>query len=284
LSTTDPPCAIAVVVLSMGPRPTLVGAVRSLVAQDERAEVVVVHSGPGDPSELLRAAGLDVTLVLSERPLLPGGARNAGIAASSAPIVAFLADDCEALPGWVRLRREDHEAGRDAVASALVSHRPNRPIALAAHLSLFVNRLPKAQPRFAQRYGVSYRRSLLDRVGPFRDDLRAGEDTDVNSRVGDEAAIYWDPRIQTAHHGSERLGQFLSDQAQRGRRMVETRIALRDGLANRVVGDAIVRTGRTLRRSVGAVERRQLPILALAAPLVAIGGVAYAYGAARARP
>jgi glycosyltransferase involved in cell wall biosynthesis len=267
----------------MGPRPTLVGAVRSLIAQDEKAEIVVVHSGPGDVAALLRSAGLDVALVQSEERLLPGGARNAGVATTRAPVVAFLADDCEAGPGWVRLRREAHEAGHDAVASALVSHRPNRPIALAAHLSLFVNRLPRAQPHLAQRFGVSYRRVLLDRVGPFRDDLRAGEDTDVNSRIGGSGAIHWDPRIQTAHHGSERLGEFLADQAQRGRRMVETRIALRDGMANKVVGDAIVRTGRTLRRSVGAVEPRQLPVLALAAPLVAVGGIAYAYGAAVGR-
>jgi glycosyltransferase involved in cell wall biosynthesis len=283
LSTTVPPVAIAVVVLSLGPRPTLIDAVRSLCDQDEKAEIVIVHTGPGDAAALLRSAGLDVRVVSSPRPMYPGGVRNVGVAATRAPIVAFLADDCEARPGWVRLRREAHEAGHDAVASALVSHRPYRPIALAAHVSLFVNRLPGAKPRFAQRYGVSYRRVLLERVGPFREDLRAGEDSDLNDRIGAPEAIHWDPRIQTAHHGTERLCQFLADQAQRGRRMVDTRLALQDGMANRVVVDAIVRTGRTLRRSVGAVESRQVPVLALAAPLVVMGGVAYACGAAARR-
>jgi glycosyltransferase involved in cell wall biosynthesis len=232
---------------------------------------------------VLRNAGLDVAVVSSERPLYPGAARNAGVAATRAPFVAFLADDCEARPGWVRLRREGHESGHDAVASALVSHRPHRPVALAAHLSLFVNRLPKARPRFVQRFGVSYRRAVLERVGPFREDLRAGEDSDVNGRIGGPEAIYWDPRIQTVHHGSERLIEFLADQAQRGRRMVDARLALGDGMEKSVASDALVRTGRTLRRSVSAVDSRQVPILALAAPLVALGGVAYAFGAVARR-
>ena len=40
---------LAVVVLSYGPRPTIADAVRSLLEQDTRAEIVIVHSGGGEP-------------------------------------------------------------------------------------------------------------------------------------------------------------------------------------------------------------------------------------------
>jgi len=274
---------VAVVVLSFGPRPTLAAAVRSLIDQDERAEIVVVHSGPGDAATVLTEAGLDVSVVVSPTPLLPGAARNIGVASTRAPIVAFLADDCEARPGWVRTRREAHEEGHLAVASSVLSHRPGRPVALAAHLSLYVNRMPLAKPEHALKFGASYTRTLFDSHGPFREDLRGGEDSDFNARLGGEDQIFWCPEVVTVHHGTEKFGRFIGDQAARGRRMVVTRHALDDGLAKTVATDALIRMRRTVYRSFGVVERRQLPIFALAAPIMLAGALAYAAGASTYR-
>jgi len=216
--TAAAPPEIAVVVISFGPRATLVDAVRSVLAQDVPQEVVVVHSGPGDPRPALAAAGFDVAVIRSETPLLVGGARNAGIAHTSAPIVAFLADDCTAGAGWSRERIAAHQAGADAVASCLVSHRPTHTTSLAVHMSLFMRRMPGMPEEEALRYGVSYRRSLLERYGGFREDMRIGEDTEFNSRLHAASPILWTPAVVTAHHGHERLLPALVDQYQRGRR------------------------------------------------------------------
>ena len=282
--------AVAVVVMSIGPRPTLVAAVRSLVEQDEKLEVVVVHSGPGDPIHELHAAGLAVhgvdgasscvRVVSSPTTLMPGGARNLGVRSTTAPIVAFLADDCTAGDGWARTRRIAHEEGHRAVASALLCHRPHHPVALAAHLSLFVNRMPLTRRDNVLLYGVSYTRNLFDEHGPFREDVRGGEDTDFNARIGGAAQIAWRPDIQTIHRGTDRLSDFLSDQVGRGRRMVRSRTALGDGMAGAVKTDALVRIGRTLKRSLHVVERRDLFVLILAAPVMVAGGFAYFIGAA----
>ena len=83
----------------------LVGAVRSLLAQDVPLEILVVNSGGGDAAGLLARAGLSVRVVETEERLFAGGARNRGIENTAAPHVAFLASDCLACPGWASARR-----------------------------------------------------------------------------------------------------------------------------------------------------------------------------------
>jgi glycosyltransferase involved in cell wall biosynthesis len=67
-------------------------------------EVVVVDSASTDPrvAEVARAAG--VRIVRCDRPGL-SIARNAGIAATTAPIVAFTDDDCRPRSGWTAALR-----------------------------------------------------------------------------------------------------------------------------------------------------------------------------------
>ena len=73
-------------VLSLGAEPGLEAAVRSLLDQVPRPEIVVVNSGGGDPEARLRSSGLDVQVVDVDRRLLPGGARNLAIDHTTAPL------------------------------------------------------------------------------------------------------------------------------------------------------------------------------------------------------
>ncbi|HYH47235.1 MAG TPA: glycosyltransferase family A protein, partial [Thermoanaerobaculia bacterium] len=91
---------LACVVLALGNPPELAAAVRSLLDQGEPMEVVVVNSAGGGAAATLAAAGLAVPVIERPERLLPGAARNLGIAATRAPFVAFLAADCWAEPGW----------------------------------------------------------------------------------------------------------------------------------------------------------------------------------------
>lgn len=208
---------IAVVILSYGPRPSLPQAVRSVVEQDMAADIVVVHSGPGDPRPELSQAGLDVRVILVPERLYAGGARNVGIAATTAPFVAFLSDDQLALPGWARGRVVRHRAGCTAVASATLPHRPRHPTSLIVHLILFLRRMPLMPARFAHLYGLSYTRAALIEYGPFDETLRIGEDTDFNRRLP-EGAIEWAPEVQSVHLGLERAIPAMRDQYRRARR------------------------------------------------------------------
>jgi GT2 family glycosyltransferase len=271
---------LAVVVLSYGPRDTLVRAVASLRAQDTPADIVVVHSGGGQlPPAVTGLPGVRIVMVADR--LFVGAARNLGIASTRAPFVAFLADDCEAAQGWVRRRLAHHRAGTRAVASALVSHRPGSIVAMAAHMSLYCRRMPRADPAIALRYGVSYARDLLVEHGPFREDLESGEDTDFNRRFAAEGPPLWTSDVVTVHHGAETLSDFLESQWRRGGRMAAAGQALGIYNASVVSRNAIFRTRNIVAEMFAVIGPVQWLAALLATPLIVLGNIVYAWSAYR---
>lgn len=274
--------ALAVIVLSYGPRPTLAEAVASLLSQDPLPEIVVVHSGSGTVD--LRDER--VRVVTSAERLLPGGARNLGIASTSARYIAFLADDCIAGEGWVRNRLQRHIAGARAVSSALACHRPRNPVALAAHLSLYFRRMPRTNPDLALRYGVSYDSALFDQHGLFDAQLETGEDTQFNRRLAPEDAPAWAPEVVTVHRGPETPIAFLRTQARRGRRMADawTTLGALGTLTRTIVArNALSRTTTIMREMWSLVEPHHRASAIFSAPLIVCGNIAYAWGALRAQ-
>lgn len=270
---------LAVVVLSYGPRPTIAYAIRSLLMQDARAEIVIVHSGGGEPPDAPTDTNASVRLILVDARLCPGAARNVGIASTKAPYIAFLADDCRASPGWIRHRILRHRSGARAVASALVCHKPQAPVALAAHLSLYCRRMPRANPDVALLYGVSYDRALFETYGLFREDLASGEDTEFNQRLPSEDTPQWAPEVVTIHHGAESLGAFFRSQWSRGKRMAQAWSALGAFGASEVGRNAIARTAMILREMWSVIEPPQRTAAALSVPLIVLGNICYACGA-----
>jgi glycosyltransferase involved in cell wall biosynthesis len=255
--------------------------VRSLLSQSEPVEIVVVNSCGGDPEDALRSAGLDVPVIDSPRPLFPGAARNLAIEATSAPYVAFLAADCRAEPGWAAGRLRRHRAGAQAVACAMANTTPDRRSSCAAYLLLHNRRMPETPAGERLLYGLSYARPLLERLGGFRGDLRAGEDSKLNSLLPEAAA--WAPDVVCAHRYPTRPGEMLRDQYSRGRRRAAMRRITGEKFTWRIPRSAL----RNIRRSIeqarlasDPVERRRL---LRARALVYAGGAAYAVGAALQR-
>ena len=203
---------LCVVVLSQG-EPTLERAVASLREQSEPADIVVAHSGPTEVEHRLPGT----RVVTSRAPLTPGAARNAGIAATDAPFVAFLAADCRARPGWVEGRLRRHRAGAAAVASAMACP-SGGGAALASHLLQHSTRMPHLDPAPELRFGVSYARGLLAEHGPFPEGQEGEEDVILNARLLAAAVpIAWAPEVLTEHLYPRSATGLLVDQLRRGR-------------------------------------------------------------------
>ena len=158
-------------------------------------ELVVVDNGSRDgTSELLRdfarAAPMPVTLVHEPRPGL-ARARNAGVAAAGAPLLAFTDDDCypeaDLVDRWVEVFAEPvvgWGAGR------ILLHDPDDyPITISPDTG------PRAipagtfvEPGVVQGANMAFRRAVLDAIGGFDPALGPGgvfnfEDLDVASRA-----------------------------------------------------------------------------------------------------
>lgn len=208
---------LAVVVLSVGAPPELRAAVDSLLRQPEPLEIVVVNSGGGRLSDVL-PVGLAIRTVEVPELLWPGAARNAGIKVTQARWVAFLASDLIAAPGWAAERLALHRAGKTAVASAVSNAQTGNIFAWAAHITLHARRMSGLPRRKAHRYGASYARSLFDRYGLFREDLRIGEDTEFHRRMRRRDRPVWAPQVVAAHHYSQNWRELIADQRIRGER------------------------------------------------------------------
>ena len=275
---------LACVVMSLGNQPGLFDAVRSLAAQGDAAEIVVVNSGGGDPEPRLRKAGLHVRVVNVRERLLPGAARNAGIDATTAPYVAFLAGDCTAEPGWVAGRLREHDAGAPAVASAIVNASPAVAPAAATFLLMHHRRAPSGRPRRIDLYGLSYARDLFNRYGRFREDMRGGEDTEFNLRLSPSIDIAWAPDVRCAVRYPQTVAAMVRDQWQRGVVQIRATEQVR-GRARRLrVAQRAARNGapalvQALRRP--APGERRAPLAAL--PLVPVAALARAGGVVAAR-
>lgn len=244
---------------------------RSILEQDTPAEVVVVHSGGGPTVQQLARSLPQVRVVVSEQRLYPGGTRNAGVEATSAPYVAFLAADCVALPGWVRGRLAHHLAGAEAVASALVPLTRDAA-SLGASLMQHSNRLPGYQPAPALRFGVSYARHTLQRFGPFPAGEGHPEDVAVNERIlAAGVPIVWAPEVLTAHTYLTSLRAMLRDQHRRGRihGALHGPWPWRFLLAARVPGEAVVALRRA-RSGPSPLPWAELPRATVALVLAAL--------------
>lgn len=202
---------------------TIERAVQSVVEQRaaEPFEVVVVTSGDDESAALVGRSFHDLHVVASPTRLLPGGARNAGVSATTGSVIAFLAADCVAEPGWIAHRVEAHENGWAAVASAVTNGERTSPAAWAFHFDLYSGRLatraagPVSYPDPAG-HGLSYTRDLLERLGPFDETLRIGEDTDMARRMREAGVVArFEPTVRTSHFGPRTTAALVHERARR---------------------------------------------------------------------
>jgi len=114
--------AVSVVIPALDAAATLPATLAGLAAQELTAafEVLVVDDGSSDATAALAAAHPVVTAVLPGLGDGPGAARNIGIAAARAPVVAFTDADCTPAPGWLAAGLAALAAGADVVQGRVV--------------------------------------------------------------------------------------------------------------------------------------------------------------------
>lgn len=183
---------VAVIVPTLRRPESLERALRSLFAQtgvaDRVAAIVVVDNDPTGSA----AATVDglrgrspwpVTYVHAPRPGV-ATARNAGLAATDAPLIAFLDDDEAATPGWLAaLLKAQATTGADSVFGPITGRAPDAAPWLKPWLERFFGREGPAQTGLiAQPFGcgnsLMVRSTALPGPAPFDagTDQAGGED------------------------------------------------------------------------------------------------------------
>lgn len=104
---------ISIIIPHLNTPELLVNALRAVAGQQidhGHAEIIVVDNGSRHPLTPLAAAWPGVRF-LGEPTPGPGPARNTGVAASGAPLLAFIDADVTVLPGWLQAGLDALDAG-----------------------------------------------------------------------------------------------------------------------------------------------------------------------------
>jgi glycosyltransferase involved in cell wall biosynthesis len=197
-------------------------ALGSLRNQDLEApyEVIVVDSGSDGCADYVRETYPEARVIRSDTRLYPGAACNAGIEVSRGRYLAFLPDDCVAEPSWLRRRLEKHLLGFPAVGGAVANGTPGHPIGSADYYMEYSGLIPSQRtlPRQHIPHSLSYERGLFDRLGLFREDIRAGEDTLFAVRcLAAGVPVAFDARICLAHQNLRGFRAYLRHHYDHGR-------------------------------------------------------------------
>jgi glycosyltransferase involved in cell wall biosynthesis len=210
-------------------------AIDSALAQEGAAvEVVVVDDGSTDatPDVLASYAGRIVAIRQPNRG--PSAARNAGIAASTGELVAFLDADDTWERGKTRAQvayLEHHPACALVFCDAYLMDEAGhhlRPLLGARAREVPTGRCLRElfQGNFVLIPGVMVRRSVLDRTGGFDESLRNAEDYDLWLRIAEIAEIGLVPEPLAAWRKREGQASRQRDAMLRGEvRVLEKALA-----------------------------------------------------------
>jgi glycosyltransferase involved in cell wall biosynthesis len=267
--------------------------VRSVVEQDAGVpfEVIVVVSGsPATAAVVRERFGERVTLVELPDPVLPGAARNAGLALARGDVISFPGSHCELPPGSLAARARAHARGMAMVTGTILNGNPT-PAGWASYFLDHAGCLP-SRPSGALAgppAHCSYDGDALRELGGFPEHLRAGEDTVVNTELWRRGHRAWREQDVRLIHASpcRTVGRLLRHHHTRGRGygriLAEQGVTPMSRAAWRAVGPSYLpRRLRSVRRQLRAHGAPGIRRVAVGvSPLVLAGATAAWVGALR---
>lgn len=150
-----------------------------------RHELIVVDNASTDATPRILADYGGQIRVVSEERRGPAAARNRGVGASDADIVAFTDADCTVEPGWLRaLVAPLIDPGIGVSGGRILSRRPcNHIEAFGEHIHDHARAMYASWPPYAITMNWASRREVLQSVGGFNEDLLRGSDVDCAWRL-----------------------------------------------------------------------------------------------------
>ncbi len=156
---------VSVIIPARDSAPTLRRTLEALRGQqvDEPFEIIVIDDGSRDQTPALVAEYEPfVKLIRNDQSQGAGAARNRGVRAARAPVLAFTDSDCFPTPEWLA-------CGLEAISSADLVQGAVRPDPLATRTPFDRTLYVEDDGGFYQTANLMVRREVFDAVGGFKD-------------------------------------------------------------------------------------------------------------------
>lgn len=254
-------------------------------------EIVVVDDGSATPLAPVCAAFPRVRCI-RRRNGGPGAARNEGVRATRAELVAFTDDDCHPRPDWLAELAATHAGDPLRLVGGRVENAlPENPYASAAqsncsHLYEHFG-AEKGNAPFFTTNNMLFSRKTFERVGGFDESYSfASEDRDLGLRWrAAGGSLVYAPKAIVDHAHPLDLRRFLRQQASYGRGARRLHLSLDHRGDRRPKLEALDFYWRLVTRPLRTGGRRPVTQAALVvlSQLAMIGGYLQEVGAGRAR-
>lgn len=191
--------------------------------EDKADEIVIVNGGNTLADHIIDAftgrGSAQIKLLKTANKNL-AASRNVGLPHCTGDIIAMTDDDAQVFPDWVakmkRVHAEHPEAG--AVGGPVIGARHDSLLSRISDQVTFPAYPTARSVRTLPGVNISYKRTVLEKVGEQDETLFRGEDVDYNWRVQRLGmSIYYDPHVRVLHHHRPTLGAFLNQHYMYGR-------------------------------------------------------------------
>jgi mycofactocin system glycosyltransferase len=210
LPTREPvPDGMVDVVVPVYQRPDLLDAcLAALRAGTPQVRIIVVDDA--SPGDAVGDVARSHSVILIRHPLNrgPAAARNTGLAAANAPIVAFVDADCAVTPGWLDPLVGHFDDPRVAAVAPRIRPRSDSTdllpryeltrsaLDMGSRPELVANGAPLG---YLPSAALLIRRTALEHLG-FDQELRVGEDVDLVWRLTDSGSLVrYEPASVVTH-------------------------------------------------------------------------------------
>ncbi|HJZ95055.1 MAG TPA: glycosyltransferase [Candidatus Solibacter sp.] len=192
-------------------------------AQQKPDQVIVVNGGDDETDEVVEPfvgfRDMDVKLVKTVNKNL-AASRNVGLPHCQGDIIAMTDDDAEVFPDWIAQMKRAHcehpEAG--AVGGPVLGTNTDSLVGKIAEVITFPSWLAPRYVRTLPGVNISYKREVVEKIGPQDENLFRGEDVDYNARVQEMGyKVYFDPAIQVHHYHRPTFKGLLNQHYMYGR-------------------------------------------------------------------
>jgi GT2 family glycosyltransferase len=184
---------------------------------DENADRVVMNARERTPVEIVLLKTVNKNLAAN---------RNVGLPHCAGNIIAMTDDDAMVFPDWIaRIKRahaEHPEAG--AVGGKVVGSNPEMLIGRVADLMTFPSWPDDRFVRTLPGVNISYKKVVLEKLGPQDETLFRGEDVDFNWRLQSLGyKILYSPEIKVYHYHRPTIQGLVNQQYMYGKAYVLVR-------------------------------------------------------------